>query len=153
MIHVVQGLFIPGRPRSKGSLRAVPMPGRPGKFRYEQEVRESKPWQTTITNAVIRAITTERNGRLALPDGLPTEAPCVVACLFVFDVELRADDMADYPVKRRYGDVDKLLRNAIDALTGVVYVDDQQVVDATAAKQFVGPAHESAGLWLDAWHL
>lgn len=36
----------------------------------------------------------------------------------------------------KYPDLDKLIRAALDALTGVGYVDDSQVVEVTASKRY-----------------
>jgi len=41
-----------------------------------------------------------------------------------------------YPTGRQIGDTDKLCRAVMDALTGVCYWDDSQVVDLTAKKRF-----------------
>ena len=41
-----------------------------------------------------------------------------------------------YPIGRNIGDIDKLIRSVYDALTGVAYYDDSQVVDRTARKRF-----------------
>lgn len=46
-----------------------------------------------------------------------------------------------WPVKVRSGDVDKLARGVLDALTGVIYGDDAQVVSLLATKEF---AYDSA---------
>lgn len=40
-----------------------------------------------------------------------------------------------YPIKKP--DIDKLLRNTIDGLTGIVFIDDAQVVRLSAIKYFV----------------
>jgi Holliday junction resolvase RusA-like endonuclease len=41
-----------------------------------------------------------------------------------------------YPIKRSKGDIDKLTRACLDALTGVCFADDAQVVDVRARKRF-----------------
>ena len=41
-----------------------------------------------------------------------------------------------FPTGRQIGDTDKLLRSVCDALTGVCWWDDSQVVDITAKKRF-----------------
>lgn len=41
-----------------------------------------------------------------------------------------------YPVKRSAGDIDKLTRGLLDALTGIVFHDDSQVVRIDIAKHF-----------------
>jgi len=59
--------------------------------------------------------------------------------------ELRADAPHWVPSG---ADVDKLARAVLDALTGVVYVDDSQVVSIVAAKRYVAPG-EGPGLLLE----
>jgi crossover junction endodeoxyribonuclease RusA len=41
------------------------------------------------------------------------------------------------PVSARIGDIDKLQRAVFDALTGVAYLDDRQVIDAHARKAYL----------------
>ena len=41
-----------------------------------------------------------------------------------------------FPTGRQIGDTDKLIRSVCDALTGIVWYDDSQVVDITAKKRF-----------------
>jgi len=41
-----------------------------------------------------------------------------------------------YPVKRSKGDIDKLTRTMLDSLSGIVFGDDAQVVDARLTKRF-----------------
>ena len=41
-----------------------------------------------------------------------------------------------FPTGRNVGDVDKLCRSCMDALTGILYYDDSQVIDITAKKRF-----------------
>ena len=48
-----------------------------------------------------------------------------------------------YPIKRSVGDIDKLARALLDALTGVSFLDDSQVVDLKLSKRYAddGPVH------------
>jgi crossover junction endodeoxyribonuclease RusA len=41
-----------------------------------------------------------------------------------------------FPTGRQIGDTDKLIRSVCDALTGITWYDDSQVVDITAKKRF-----------------
>ena len=45
------------------------------------------------------------------------------------------------PIGRNIGDIDKLCRGVLDALTGVVFADDAQVVRLTAGKNYGGDSH------------
>lgn len=42
-----------------------------------------------------------------------------------------------YPCSRTAGDIDKLSRSILDALTGIVYEDDSQVVILNARKEYL----------------
>lgn len=44
-----------------------------------------------------------------------------------------------WPIKARSGDIDKLARACLDACTGVLFVDDAQVVSLTAVKRWGNP--------------
>ena len=54
-----------------------------------------------------------------------------------------------FPTGRQIGDTDKLIRSVCDALTGICWYDDSQVVDITAKKRFASatkpssPSHQS----------
>lgn len=41
-----------------------------------------------------------------------------------------------FPTGRQIGDTDKLIRSVCDALTGITWYDDSQVVDVVAKKRF-----------------
>ena len=41
-----------------------------------------------------------------------------------------------FPTGRNIGDVDKLCRSCMDALTGICFYDDSQVIDLSAKKRF-----------------
>jgi len=41
-----------------------------------------------------------------------------------------------FPTSRQIGDTDKLIRSVCDALTGITWYDDSQVVDISAKKRF-----------------
>ena len=51
------------------------------------------------------------------------------------------------PIAKRSGDLDKLMRAVMDALTGVYYCDDAQVSDARLKKRWAPPG-EQPGVWV-----
>jgi hypothetical protein len=53
-----------------------------------------------------------------------------------------------WPIKARSGDVDKLARACLDALTGVLFADDAQVISLMVTKDW---AVKGPGLWLEVW--
>ena len=140
--------FVPGHPRPKGSLDPQIVRGgggRPtGAVRMVESSVDGPRWRRTIAKHV-----------LAL--GWPAiEGPCEVDMTFWFDPAsvghvLDPLDLDDYPTHAHIGDIDKLVRNVLDALgvdkTGKgngagVYADDRQVVRVLADKVW---AHTDRG--------
>jgi hypothetical protein len=44
--------------------------------------------------------------------------------------------------------VDKLARSTLDALTGIAWADDQQVVELVVSKAYVGSTERNPGAWV-----
>lgn len=109
--------YVHGEPATQGSMTAV----------YNRRlacasVRHSNApalgmWRTDIAHAAREA------------GGTVVEGP--VAITIVFGMRAPQDTRHGYPKK---GDLDKLVRAVLDALTGVLYVNDNQVVSLSAAK-------------------
>jgi Holliday junction resolvase RusA-like endonuclease len=107
--ELIADVWVPGRPRPKGSWsqqgkRLTPPPG-------------VAAWQRLMSQAV--ADDMRRRGTTPVPDGTWV----TVVARFVMPM-----------ATARYGDLDKLLRCALDALTGVAYADDRQVIDAPCTR-------------------
>jgi crossover junction endodeoxyribonuclease RusA len=114
---------VPGRARTKGSLKAIRT--RYGRTVLIQSNKKEPSWAATVRGFARRSTRTLAQ--------LPT------AITISVDVELkrpRRTSGNSSPVRRSSGDVDKLLRSILDALTGVAYQDDSQVVEATIRKRF-----------------
>lgn len=110
MIHV----WIPGKPRTKGSLDA-----------FHQDTQQSKRWRSLMAYSL-----------RPWAGQLPAGTPVAVRATFW----LPADDVTTPNV----GDLDKLARNLLDAGTDAeAYADDVQVVrlfvDKVACKPGEGP--------------
>ena len=118
--------FAAGMPATKGSMRAFVRGGRPV---VTHDNARTKPWQ-----AVIGYAATQAGVRLA-------SGPVLVEARFYFPRPsghlgkrgLKPSAPA-HPLTRSSGDVDKLARALLDALTGVAYADDSQVVELRASK-------------------
>jgi Holliday junction resolvase RusA-like endonuclease len=103
MSDVLAAVWVAGIPRTKGSLD-----------RRMQDTPQSKAWRNLIRLEVERDMRLRHADGRPLPAGLRYQGPVAVRCVFV-----RADGK---------GDIDKLARNVLDALTDSrVYVDDVQV--------------------------
>ena len=124
----------PGIPRTKGSYRGVPTnrKTRAGKqlVVVKNDNPHTKAWQTEVANAA--RFVGMVGGRQ------PFTEPVVVMARFVF---VRDERSREVPA----ADVDKLLRAALDAMTGIVYRDDVLVVSATASKEW---AARDPGVWI-----
>lgn len=122
------------KPRPKGSKRAV-VNRRTGRVVVMEQVKGIRAWMRVI--------------RAALPVPAPQwreHAPVAIDATFYFSRpkshytargKLSATGRRQpYPPGRYYGDVDKLLRAVLDALTGPVLADDSQVVEVTGRKEW-----------------
>lgn len=126
--------FVAGKPATKGSARAIKRGGyavlvasSSNKNRDEQ-----RAWATVV--------------------GQVARRHCAVSAMFgPIAVEVRFYLPRGSSVKRERPsvkpDIDKLLRATFDALTGIAWSDDAQVVEVTASKFYVAPGGE-AGAWI-----
>lgn len=126
-----------GRPRTKGSLRATCTRVPAHKIRYQEETKDSGLWRKMMAKAAQDAHL-ELCGRLANWGG-----PVEVKATFVFE---RTESAAGgpipshdtpYPTDIHLGDIDKLTRNLLDALTDShVIADDSLVVSCSLHKRW-----------------
>lgn len=131
--------WVPGRPRTKGSLK--PARTGSGAVRLVDTVH-SKEWRSAVCKAVIPLIADEdvsipegKKGRWRLRHGWPSLDPILVRATFYY--QRSANDTDARPINRQYGDLDKLMRNVLDALQDSgVYRDDSQVVAMPLVSKF-----------------
>ena len=115
-------LWIPGHPRPKGSWT----PGRnkkTGKIFFRHASGNTAVWCKHAKEVVTKKW---RGPLIAGPVGLR----------FKFFLPKLKTVIRPYPTGAKEGDQDKLIRAIYDAMTGVVYVDDCQVVDSTESKRY-----------------
>ncbi len=126
---------IEGTPKPKGSLKHI------GRGRLVEQVKGSTSWRQTIAWACRQQY-----------KGEPLNVPVVA------DVEIRVAPPKSAPKRRvtlpatcSSGDVDKLARNALDALAdGGVLADDSRVVDLRIRKRHCLPG-ETPGAVIEVW--
>jgi Holliday junction resolvase RusA-like endonuclease len=106
-----------GKPATKGSWR---IRRKRGKAWLSPDNERERPWADVIAWAA-----KEKMRGSALLEG-----PLDVAILFEFQKPKKP--ARPYPT----GDVDKLARSALDALTGVLWVDDVQVTRLSVTKRY-----------------
>lgn len=119
----VLDVWVPGVAKTKGSVESI------GGGRVRQSVIGSTHWARLVNAAVRERVA---RGEAVL---VPRAQPVAVRLVFRVPPSTSAD-----PVRERIGDVDKLERNILDALTGVVYVDDVQVVKLASLRVVGQPA-------------
>ncbi len=125
-----------GTPVTQGSIRSLGA-GRPS---VHSNARRLKPWRSTVHEAALAVM--EQHDRLT--------GPVQVRVLFCFDrpsghyrtgrnAHLLRDFAPGRPCSRGSGDLDKLVRACLDALTdAAVWQDDSQVVELRASKTWAG---------------
>jgi Holliday junction resolvase RusA-like endonuclease len=130
----VISFFLPGVARTKGSFRFIfrshgkPLP-RP---KVLHDTDKSRRWQTTVKAAA-----------RAAHSGPPLDGPVEISLYFVmarprshWTKSGRLTSRAPLFPGHNHGDWDKLGRNISDALEGVCYVDDCQIVWAAVGRRF-----------------
>jgi Holliday junction resolvase RusA-like endonuclease len=135
--HLITAVWVPGHPATKGSLTFK------GRGHVEESVKGSEEWRALVTK-MVREDIARRNPpgpgfmapeyrdkpiRMAGEPIKPTTLPVLVRLGFWLD----HPDPCGPTV--RAGDIDKLSRNVLDALTDAgAYIDDNQVQSLIATK-------------------
>lgn len=126
--------FVPGIPVAKGSMRAFLPKGRKFPIVTNADAK-TKPWEASIRASAIEA-------RGVLPERSVWTGAVTVRVIFRMPrlkSHFGASGLKPSAPKRydKKPDLDKLLRAVLDALTGVIYVDDAQVDEAGLRKRYV----------------
>ena len=124
-------IHVAGVPVTQGSKRLVR-----GRM-IEDAGPKLARWRTAIGWAARAAM----HG--ALP--IPLEQPVKVELVFRF--ARPAKPSRSYPCSGGGLDIEKLVRAAHDAMTGIVWTDDSQCVDVRATKEYGAPGVEIAVMW------
>lgn len=139
-------LWVPGTPRAKGSYTPMPKRGGGTYFKGSDKV---VAWQQLVSAHAAAWWRRE-----------PSAGPVTVRCIFCFArpkahfrIGRFAHLLKDNAPKRHVQppDVDKLLRNLMDGLTGVCYLDDAQVYEVYGDKRWVDLEDEAgpgARVWV-----
>ena len=109
-------VFVPGRPVTQGSMRVL------SRGRMTHDNPRLRGWRKAVGWMA----------RSALGAQPPTDDAVVVRCHFCLAPTRRSDAP----------DLDKLVRAVLDALTGVVFTDDKQVVALDARRTMAWSARE-----------
>lgn len=146
-------IFIPGTCKPKGSTRSFKH-AKTGNVVTLGATKETKSWQ-----ARIEAIAAQQARDLSL---VPSGDAIALRLCFVFarpashfgtgkNSELLKPSAPLFPTSRSCGDIDKLERTVLDALTGIAYRDDSQVCRVLdKAKVYADPARQwHPGAWIE----
>jgi crossover junction endodeoxyribonuclease RusA len=124
--------FVPGTPVPKGSARAFYNKKLGRALIVQDNSEKQKPWASMVS------VLAEQSGLR------PEEGSCTVTMNFMMprpkghyrtNGEVRPAAQGIPHVKKP--DLDKLVRCVLDALTGIAYADDSQVVCIQAGKMYV----------------
>lgn len=127
---------VTGLPVTQGSKTAFVVKGRP--VLKESGGDALKAWRY--------AIATEARGAAATTGGMLL-GPLAVNLAFGLPKPASAPKRKrTWPIAQRSGDVDKLARAALDAMTGVVFADDAQVIALAVTKDY-GPPGVQVEVW------
>lgn len=142
MAHHATTFHVRGTPAPQGSHRAFV---RGGRAIVTDDSPATRPWRTDVRSAAFEAW-----------PGPPTDRPVVVVLVFRFDRPKGHSGarglLPSAPSEKvTKPDLDKLVRSTLDALTGLVWRDDSQVVGIDASKCWATdglPAGATIDVWL-----
>lgn len=125
-----------GRPQPQGSVRAFMVKGKP---RLTSDNPKMKPWRQDAGWLAAQA-----GQRAGWKMGDEQIEPVNVTARFTFARPKSASKRREHTVKP---DIDKLGRALLDAMTGILYADDSQVVSLMLSKRYGLP--ESTEVLID----
>lgn len=128
-----------GTPRAQGSkTQGMTKDGRP--YMRESNARLLTPWRKAVRAAA----------KQAMGGSEPRTGPVVcVISFYLLRPKSHPVLSQTWPTAKNVGDVDKMLRAVLDAMTGVVFVDDSQVVQETSRKLWADRDHpEGVHVWV-----
>lgn len=115
--------FVPGQPMPQGAIRPVVVRGR---LRgVHKDGKRLQPWRNAVTWEGVRA-------RGARP--LPFPKPQAVSLYAVFYMRRPQRPKAPWPITMP--DLQHLVRAIEDAVTGILYEDDSQIVHLDVRKEY-----------------
>lgn len=127
-----------GIPKPKGSLKHI------GHGRMKEQLEGSPVWREAVKQAAINARIVGRIGASAV--FRPTMEGPIAAEISVTVPKPKSAPKRrrTWPITRSSGDIDKIARNCLDALTDAGLIgDDSQVVDLHIAKCYPNEQHDA----------
>jgi crossover junction endodeoxyribonuclease RusA len=135
-------LFDPVKPKRKISFTVIGVPQPQGSSRafvprgwnraiITSDNSKLKPWRQEIAGTAQAIMNSSKIGLLE-------DVPLSIEASFFFDKPKSAKKSLRYKITKP--DVDKLVRGLFDALTGIVFRDDAQIVTSISHKRFGVPS-------------
>ncbi len=143
MSELLGSFFVEGRARTKGSLTPQPGYGKGGrKVIHMVDSEQSTAWLKTMVREIRKqcGIVPAAEGRKIVGfTPAPYDGAVSVHATFYFEREDKPSHQTPFPTSIDIGDIDKLLRNLLDALTysGLIK-DDRLVVTSHPSKRWTG---------------
>jgi crossover junction endodeoxyribonuclease RusA len=128
-------VFVPGVAKPEGSSKAFVVNGH---AKVTHDNPGTVPWRANIAWMVRASI----GDGIVFPDG-----PVSIGLTFVLP-RRKAEPKRVTPAHTRKPDLDKLSRAGLDALTGLVYARDQQVVNFHELSKRTAGIGEQPGVWI-----
>ena len=128
-----------GKPAPQGSKRHV------GKGVMVESSKRCKPWRQDVRHTVMES----------LPDGwyANMDKAITLSCVFVFarpkshfKTNGQLKPSAPKHCSGRIGDISKLVRAVEDAMTGIVYNDDAQIINLIAHRRFANDREQPCAI-------
>jgi Holliday junction resolvase RusA-like endonuclease len=135
--------FVAGRPKTQGNMTSAVVAGKPRI--WEKKTPELQAWRHAIATEARQCVKKRTGLESALAYPAFVEGPVSVSLFFWMEKPKSAPKRKRiYPTKRGL-DIDKAARAGLDALTGVLFMDDSQVIRLIAEKDFLDPIHQRFG--------
>ncbi len=119
---VVKTFFVAGEPVTKGSIRAFVPRGWTRPVLTSTGGKELKAWESNVS------WTAKQEGVKPLPGA--------VSLTLTFELPRPKSLPKKVAAHTKKPDIDKLARAVCDALTGIAYADDSQIVSLTVSKRY-----------------
>lgn len=153
--------FVAGTPVTQGSKTAIVRGGRP--ILVEKHTDKARggfvAWRHAVASEARRAAGGDEDQDTG--DDWPQPGPVIVTLSFGLQMPASAPKRRRvWPIGARSGDVDKLARACLDAITGVLIGDDAQVVGLSVTKAYGRPgvriqmwSEKEEQRWVPEWNL
>lgn len=133
----ILSLFVQGRPRTKGSLKPI-VDWKKRTVRLVEDHAHSAPWRKDMQRDIVRKI---REGVIPGEKFEPYSGPIKVTATFYFERNGPTAQTLPFPTlnagENANGDLDKLIRNLLDAMEGCgLIANDCMVVDLNVRKRW-----------------